>query len=97
MPSPAVSRLIAAPVLLAGGALSLPLAAMALDHGPGTENWIFPAQIGGMAAVGAGLGALLPKIAGEGASHGKAALIGAGAAVGAALIGDVVLFTLITG
>jgi len=70
---------------------------MVLDRGVGTENWILPAQLLGMTAVGAGLGAMLPAFAGATASHGKAAMIGAAAGLGAAILGDIALFTLIAG
>jgi hypothetical protein len=54
-----MTRLLGWALLLAAGLLSLPLAAYALDD-QGTENWILPAQLGGMAVVGALLGVALP-------------------------------------
>ena len=50
--APGLQRLVALVLLLAAGIISLPLAAAAFD-GEGTENWILPAQLGGMAALGA--------------------------------------------
>ncbi|MCW2949327.1 MAG: hypothetical protein JWN41_340, partial [Thermoleophilia bacterium] len=74
------------PTLLAVGAVALPLAAMVLDHPPGRENWIWPTQAGVTTAVGAGLGALLPAIAGATAGHGRGAVVGAIAGATASLV-----------
>ena len=63
-------------LLLVAGILSLPVAAAFLD-GEGAENWIIPAQLGGMVLIGAVVGALLPGLAGAGTSSGRAARIGA--------------------
>jgi hypothetical protein len=89
-------RFAAAVMLLVAGAFSLPLAA-ALFDGEGAENWIIPAQLVGMAAVGAGVGALLPGVAGGGASVGRGARIGAVLGVAAAVLGVVVFFLLLSG
>ena len=65
--APAVQRLAALALLLAAGIMSLPLAALAFD-GEGSENFILPAQLGGMAVVGAVVGYLLPGLGGATAS-----------------------------
>ena len=57
--APGLQRLVALVLLLAAGILSLPLAAFAFD-GEGTENFILPAQLAGMAVLGAVVGYLLP-------------------------------------
>lgn len=93
--SPVLQRVVAGATLLPAAAISLPAAAMVLDHPEGRENWIIPAQMGGMAALGAGLGALLPQAFTSTASHGRAALIGAGAAIGAAALADAAFFVLL--
>ena len=59
--APGVRRLVALLLLLAAGILSLPLAALAFD-GEGTENFILPAQLAGMAVFGAVVGYLLPGL-----------------------------------
>ena len=83
-------------VLLVAGALSLPLAAAVLD-GEGTENWIVPAQLGGMVLVGAVVGAVLPGLAGRGASAGRGARVGALVGVAMAVLGVAVFFWLLNG
>ena len=50
--APGFQRLVALVLLLAAGIISLPLAAAAFD-GEGTENLILPAQLAGMAVLGA--------------------------------------------
>ncbi|MCW2971820.1 MAG: hypothetical protein JWN72_93 [Thermoleophilia bacterium] len=94
---PGASRAIAAAVLLPLGAVSLPLAAFALDRGPGTENWILPAQLGGMTLAGAGLGAALTKVAGASAGHGRGALVGAAFGLTAGVVADAAWLGLIGG
>lgn len=93
---PGWQRAIAAAVIVPTAAVSLPLAATFLDHPPGRENWIFPAQAAGMGVIGAGLGAAMPKMFGQGMGRAGGAALGAGVALGAALLADVALFTLIT-
>jgi hypothetical protein len=83
-------------LLLAAGILSLPLAAAALD-GRSSENLIVPVQVLVMAVLGAIVGYLLPGIAGERASNARSVGIGALIGVGAALLGVVVFFLLISG
>jgi hypothetical protein len=69
--APGLQRLAALVLLLVAGILSLPLAAAAFD-GEGTENWILPAQLGGMAVLGAVVGYLLPGLAGPAAGRRRA-------------------------
>lgn len=92
---PGWQRASAAAVIVPTAALPLPIAATFLDHPPGRENWIFPAQVAGMAGIGAGVGAAMPHMFSSGMGRGGGAAIGAGVAVGAALLADVALFTLI--
>lgn len=81
-------------LLIAAGMLSLPLAAYFLDD-QGTENWILPVQLGGMALVGALVGIALPGfLTGSG---GRRAALGAACGVAAALVGVVVFFLLLSG
>jgi peptidoglycan/LPS O-acetylase OafA/YrhL len=89
-------RIAALALLLVAGVLSLPVAAAFLD-GEGTENFIIPAQLVGMAAIGAVVGALLPGLARAGSSSGRAARIGAAIGVGMAILGVVVFFLLLNG
>ena len=91
-----VKRVVAVVVLLALGVLSLPLVAYVLD-GEGTENWILPVQLLLMAVVGAVVGRLLPEVAGEGATPRRAVVVGALVGVGAAVLGLVVFFLLLSG
>lgn len=93
--SPLAQRVIAGAVLIPAAAISLPIAATFLDHPEGRERWIMPAQVGGMAAVGAGLGAAMPHALTASGSHGRAALIGAGAAIGAAALADAAFYLLL--
>jgi hypothetical protein len=94
--APGLQRLIALVLLLAAGILSLPLAALAFD-GEDTENWILPAQLAGMAVLGAAVGYLLPGLAGEAASRRRAVWVGVGVALLLAVIGVVVFFLLLNG
>ena len=81
-------------LLIAAGMLSLPLAAYFLDD-QGTENWILPVQLGGMALVGVLVGSALPGFV-TGSGRRKAAL-GAVCGVAGALVGVVVFFLLLSG
>lgn len=94
--SASVQRVGAVLLLLAAGALSLPVSATFLD-GEGTENWIVPVQLAGMALIGAVVGVVLPGLAGVGASRGRAAWIGAVVGVVTAVLGVAVFFLLISG
>jgi hypothetical protein len=93
--SPTMQRVIAGAVLVPTAAVSLPIAATFLDQSEGGGKLIMPAQIGGMAALGAGLGALMPHAFTSTGSHGRAALIGAGAAIGAAALADAAFYLLL--
>ncbi len=94
--APGLQRLVALVVLLAAGIISLPLAAAAFD-GEGTENWILPAQLGGMAVLGAVVGNLLPGLAGDSASRRRATWVGVGVALLLAVVGVVFFFLLLNG
>jgi hypothetical protein len=94
--APALQRLVALTLLLAAGILSLPVAALALD-GEGTENLILPAQLAGVAVVGAAVGYLLPGLAGATASKRRSAWVGVGVGLLLAVVGIVVFFLLLSG
>ncbi|HEX5089775.1 MAG TPA: hypothetical protein VFV89_18355 [Nocardioides sp.] len=94
--APGFQRLVAVVLLLGAGILSLPVAALALD-GEGTENLILPAQLVGMAVVGAVVGYLLPGLAGASASKRRSAWVGVAVGLLLALVGVVVLFLLLNG
>ncbi len=94
--APALQRLAALALLLAAGIMSLPLAALAFD-GEGTENFILPAQLGGMAVLGAVVGYLLPGLAGDAASRRRAVWVGVGVALLLAVLGVVCFFLLLNG
>lgn len=89
-------RILAYLVLLVAGVMSLPVAAAIFD-GEGSENWILPAQLGGMAIVGALVGAATPALVGDGATTGKRVWLGALLGVGAALVGVALFFLLLNG
>ncbi len=78
--SPGWQRAIGAAVVLPTAALSLPVSAMFLDHPQGRENWILPA---------------LPGSFGSSVGHGRGALLGAAAGIGAAALADVAFFMLL--
>jgi len=94
--APGLQRLVALVLLLAAGLLSLPLAALAFD-GEGTENYILPAQLGGMAVFGAVVGYLLPGLAGPDATQRRAVWVGVGVGLLLAVLGDVIFFVLLNG
>lgn len=94
--SPGWQRAIAATIIVPTAALSLPVAAMFLDHPEGRENWILPAQAAGAGGIGAAVGASLPRAFGSQIGRGGAAAIGAGVALGVAAIADIALFTAMT-
>jgi hypothetical protein len=92
----AAQRVVGIVVLLVLGVLSLPAAAFVLDE-QGTEDWIVPAQLVVMAAVGAAVTVALPGLAREGATTGRRAMTGAWWGLLAAAAGVVVSWLLISG
>ncbi len=94
--SPTLQRVVGALALLVAGMLSLPLAALVLDD-RGTENWILPAQLLVMAAIGVGVTVALPALARGGASAARRALTGAGWGLLAAFVGVLVFWLLLSG
>jgi hypothetical protein len=94
--SRSAQRVVGIVVLLVLGVLSLPAAAYVLDE-QGTENWIVPAQLVVMAAVGAAVTVALPGLAREGATTGRRAMTGAWWGLLAAAVGVVVSWLLISG
>lgn len=94
--SPALQRALGVLVLLVAGVMSLPLAASFLDD-RGTENWIVPAQLLVMAAIGAGVTVALPALARAGAPIGRRALSGAWWGLLAAFVGVLVFWFLLSG
>ena len=90
-----MTRLLGWLLLVAAGILSLPVAASLFD-GEGSENWILPVQLGGMAVIGALVGVLLPLTSGAGSAV-RRALVGAGLGLAAAVVGLVVFFLLLSG
>jgi hypothetical protein len=94
--SPTAQRWIAVLILLVLGIFSLPVTAYFFDE-QGTENWIIPIALVGMAALGAVVGSLLPGLAGASASRRRGALIGAAVGIGALAVGVVLFFLLISG
>ena len=89
-------RVAALLVLLVLGVVSLPLVASVLD-GQGTENWIIPVQLLLMAATGALAGWAVPTLGGADASRRRGILVGALIGLGAALLGLVIFFLLLSG
>lgn len=83
-------------VLLALGVLSLPLVAIVFDS-PGQEGWIIPVQVVVMALIGAGIGMLVPALAGSGASRARAATVGALIALLGVAISLVMFYLLLDG
>lgn len=91
-----IQRFVALVVLLAAGTVSLPLSAYFLDD-EGTENWIFPVQLGGMAVFGALVGAALPGLARAGSSRARAARLGAVIGLVLSVVGVLVFFLILSG
>src|SRR5690349_7307626 len=94
--SRSAQRIVGTLALLVLGLLSLPATAFVLD-GEGTENWIVPVQLVGMAAVGVAVTVALPGLAREGASTGRRAMTGAWWGLLAAFVGVVVFWLLLSG
>lgn len=91
-----MQRLLALFLLLGAGMLSLPLAAAGFD-GQGSENWILPVQLGGMALVGSLVALALPGFTRDGSSTRRRLLVGTGAGIGMAFLGVLVFFLLLNG
>ena len=91
-----VKRVVAVVVLVVLGVLSLPLVAWLFD-GDGVENWILPVQLLLMAVVGAVVGRLVPELAGEGATPRRAVVVGVLVGLGAAALGLLIFFLLLSG
>ena len=89
-------RILAFTILLLAGILSLPVSAAFFD-GEGSENWIIPVQLGGMAVVGALVGMATPALARESAGTGRRMVFGALLGLLAALIGVALFFLLLNG
>ncbi len=94
--APGVQRLSALVLLLTAGIISLPLAALAFD-GEGTENLILPAQLGGMAVVGAVVGFLLPGLGGASSTTRRSVWIGVAVGLLFAGLGVLFFFLLLNG
>jgi hypothetical protein len=107
MPNPVLlHRAIAIPATLAAGTVLLPFSALAVegitDRIPGElpggdENYIAPVWGAATIATGAGIGALLPGLAGANAGHGKGALVGAALGVCALVAGGAAWFAMLGG
>jgi hypothetical protein len=89
-------RIAALVLLVVAGVLSLPLAAAFID-GEGNENFILPAQLLGMAVVGAVVGYLLPGLAGPTATTRRSVWVGVGVGLVLTVLGVVVFFLLLSG
>jgi hypothetical protein len=94
--SPTLQRAVGVLALLIAGMLSLPLAAYFLDD-RGTENWIVPAQLLVMAAIGAGATVALPALARADAPSQRRALTGVWWGLLAAFFGVLVFWLLLSG
>jgi len=90
-----VQRILGLALLLVAGIVSLPLAAAPFDS-EGSENWILPAQLGGMAVIGAVVALVLPGLTGA-ATTGRRVVLGALTGLAMALVGVVVFFLLLNG
>jgi hypothetical protein len=91
-----VPRILAFLALLVAGVLSLPVSAAFFD-GEGSENWILPVQLGGMAVIGGLVGLATPALARESAATGRRVLFGALLGLLAAVIGVALFFLLLNG
>ena len=91
-----MSRIVALLVLLVLGLFSLPLVATFLD-GDGAENWILPVALLLMALVGGLVGRSVPTLGGAEASPRRGIVAGALLGLGAAVVGVVLFFLLISG
>ncbi|MFL6164958.1 MAG: hypothetical protein ACJ715_13490 [Ornithinibacter sp.] len=91
-----VTRVGAVLVLLVLGLVSLPLVASVLD-GPGTENAILPVQLLVMGLLGALAGWAVPTLGGAHATRRRGIVAGALVGLGAAVLGLVIFFLLLSG
>ena len=91
-----MQRVLAIGLLFVVGVMSLPLTAYFLD-GEGMENWILPAALVLAALAGGAVGALLPGVAGAGATAARGAVRGALIGVLMCLLGLVIFFLLLSG
>jgi hypothetical protein len=89
-----MSRAIGLLLLLAAGVVSLPTSAYFLDA-PETQNYVVPAQLAGMAAVGALVAMTVPGVV-QGTT-GTKVFAGAAFGVTAALVGLLLFWLLLTG
>jgi hypothetical protein len=89
-------RFLTLVLLLVAGMLSLPVAASLFD-GEGSENWILPVQLGGMALLGALAALLVPELARDAASTLRRAVTGAITGVVMAVLGVVAFFLVLNG
>lgn len=91
-----MKRILAAAIILAIGIVSLPLAALPFD-GEGSENWILPLQLVGMALVGVAVSLAVPELAGVPSGRGRRIGVGIAAGLAAALVGVVIFWLLLNG
>src|SRR5689334_13873000 len=94
--SVAGQRWTAVVILLVLGIFSLPVSAAFFD-GEGSENWLVPVAVVIMLVIGAAVGAMLPGLAGAGATQQRGAMIGAAVGVAMLVLGIVVFFLLLSG
>lgn len=94
--SPTQQRVVGFGILLTAGILSLPVSAFLFDT-EGTENWIAPAQLLIMAAVGAAVTAAYPAMWRAGVSTGRRAFNGIWLGLLFGFFGVLVFFFLING
>ena len=91
-----LQRVVSVVVLVVLAMLSLRIVASVLDA-QGNQSWTLPVQLVLMAVIGAVLGFAVPRLAGARASRRRSVLVGAAAGVGAAVLGLVVFFVLLSG
>lgn len=89
-----MSRAIGLLLLLAAGVVSLPVSASFLDA-PDTENYVVPAQLAGMAVVGALVALAVPGVV-RGTTAAKI-FVGAVFGVTAAIVGLLLFWLLVSG
>lgn len=90
-----VERMLGVLVLVVAGIVSLPLAAAPFDS-EGSENWIIPVQLGGMAVIGAAVSVAIPGLTGA-ETVGRRVVLGAAIGVLTSLVGVLVFFLLLNG